>query len=122
MQSVSKIVYESVSSANMRKAINTAYTALFEGLTPQQKTRRAIRQSLPTSPGGWDAPAVSESGTPLRTSENSRPMSFAECLEYNVRNMFFHDGGRSNPKFEPGVARIAYTELGLWPESLVDWT
>ena len=122
MQSVSKIVYESVSSANMRKAINTAYTALFEGLTPQQKTRRALRQSLPTPPGGWDAPAVGESGTQLRTSENSRPMSFAECLEYNVRNLFFHDGGRSNPKFEPGVARIAYTELGLWPESLVDWT
>ncbi len=122
MQSVSKIVYESVSSANMRKAINAAYTALFEGLTPQQKTRRALRQSLPTPPGGWDSPAVSESGAPLRTSENARPMSFAECLEYNVRNMFFHDGGRSNPKFEPGVARIAYTELGLWPESLLDWS
>ena len=38
----------------MRKSINEAYSALFEGLTPQQKTRRALRQFLPEPPGGWD--------------------------------------------------------------------
>lgn len=121
MKSVSRIVYESVSSSMMRKSINEAYSALFEGLTPPQKTRRNLRQFLPEPPGGWDSPAVDGQGNRMFTTENSRGMSFAECLEYNIRNIFFHDGGRSNPKFEPGVARIAYTELGIWPEDLLDW-
>ena len=121
MVSVSQAVYECVSSAKMRKSINEAYEALFEGLRPPQKTRRAIRQLLPEPPGGWDSPALDASGRPLLTSEHSREMSYAECLEYNIRNMFFHDGGRSEPKFEPGVARIAYEELGIWPVGLPDW-
>lgn len=121
MVSVSRTVYECVSSAKMRKSINEAYEALFEGLRPPQKTRRAIRQLLPEPPGGWDSPALDASGRPLLTSEHSREMSYAECLEYNIRNMFFHDGGRSEPKFEPGVARIAYEELGIWPVGLPDW-
>ena len=121
MQNISRIVFESVSSSTMRKTINAAYSALFEGLTPQQKTRRNIKQFLPAPPDGWDSPATDQDGNRIYTSENARGMTFAECLEYNARNIFFHDGGRSNPKFEPGVARIAYTELGLWPERLLDW-
>ena len=122
MVSVSRTVYECVSSAKMRKSINEAYEALFEGLNPGEKTRRAIRTLLPEPPGGWKTLAVDKNGNELLTSENHRTMGCAECLEYNIRNSFFHDGGRSNPKFEPGVARIAYTELGIWPAGLADWT
>lgn len=121
MADISRIVYECVSSAGMRTAINRAYGALFEGLSPPQKTRRALRQMLPEPPGGWESPALDTSGNPLLTAEHARLMSNAECLEYSIRNMFFHDGGRTDPKFEPGVARIAYTELGVWPNDLGDW-
>lgn len=121
MENFSASLFETVSSALVRRAVNNMYSALFEGLTPQQKTRRDLRNILPEPPGGWAAPAVDEEGNRLHTIENGRPMNFAECLEYNIRNSFFHNGGRTNPKFEPGVARIAYTELGLWPQNLVDW-
>lgn len=121
MENFAGSLFDTASSAAMRKSLNEAYSALFEGLNPMQKTRREIRTLLPEPPGGWDSPAVDSDGNELRTVENGRPMNFAECLEFNIRNMFFHDGGRTNPKFEPGVARIAYTELGVWPPDLTDW-
>lgn len=121
MESFSRHLLENVSSAFVRRSANRAFNALFEGLTPQQKTRRAIRGMLPEPPGGWDSPAMDADGNQRFTAENGRPMTYAEALEYHIRNIFFHDGGRSNPRFEPGVARIAYKELGLWPEGLEDW-
>lgn len=121
MEPIAKYLLENVSNARVRRSVNRAFNALFEGLTPQQKTRRAIRGMLPEPPGGWDSPAMDADGNQRFTAENGRPMTYAEALEYNIRNTFFHDGGRSNPRFEPGVARIAYKELGLWPDGLSDW-
>lgn len=121
MEGFSGYLLENVASARVRRSANRAFNALFEGLTPPQKTRRAIRGMLPEPPGGWDAPAMDADGNQRFTAENGRPMTYAEALEYHIRNTFFHDGGRSNPRFEPGVARIAYKELGLWPEGLEDW-
>ena len=120
MESLGKIIYEGFDQANVRRTVMEAATALFEGLTPQQKARRTIRQLLPAPPNGWDAIAVDEQGNPLLTADNHNQMSIINCLEYHIRSIFFHDG-RSNPKFEPGIARIAYTEIGVWPEDLPDW-
>lgn len=120
MESLGKIIYDGFDKAKMRRTVMEAATALFEGLTPQQKARRTIRQLLPAPPNGWDAIAVDEQGNPLLTADNHNQMSIINCLEYHIRSIFFHDG-RSNPKFEPGVARIAYTEIGVWPEDLPDW-
>ena len=120
MESLGKIIYEGFDQAKVRRTVMEAATALFEGLTPQQKTRRTIRQLLPPPPNGWDAIAVDEQGNPLLTADNHNQMSIINCLEYHIRSIFFHDG-RSNPKFEPGIARIAYTEIGVWPEDLPDW-
>lgn len=123
MESLAKYMVETVSSATLRRTVNRAYGALFEaGLSPQKKTRRAIRGMFPEPPGGWDSPAMDADGNQRFTAENGRPMTYAEALEYHIRNTFFHDGGRSNPRFEPGVARIAYKELGMWPDGLADWT
>ena len=122
MEPIAKYLLETVSNARVRRSANRAFNALFEGLTPQQKTRRAIRGMLPEPPGGWDSPAMDADGNQRFTAENGRPMTYAEALEYNIRNIFFHDGGRTNPRFEPGVARVAYKELGMWPEGLADWT
>lgn len=41
-------------SKPMIEAATTAFSALFEGLNPAQKTRRAIRQFMEEPPGGWD--------------------------------------------------------------------
>ena len=122
MESFSRYLMENVSSAFVRRSANRAYGALFEaGLSPQKKTRRAIRNMFPEPPGGWDSVALGADSNPLLTAENARQVSYAEALEYHIRNLFFHDGGRTNPRFEPGVARIAYKELGTWPEGLLDW-
>ena len=117
-----RTLVESFDRAPMRHAATRAYTALFEaGLSPQKKTRRAIRAIIQAPPNGWDAPALDTEGEEILSADHQNRMTNAQCLEFTIRNNFFHDGGRSNPKFEPGVARIAYAELGMWPENLGDW-
>ena len=117
-----RTLVEGFDRAAMRHAATRAYTALFEaGLSPQKKTRRAIRAIIQAPPNGWDAPALDTEGEEILSADHQNRMTNAQCLEFTIRNNFFHDGGRSNPKFEPGVARIAYAELGMWPENLGDW-
>lgn len=53
MESLGKIIYEGFDRAKMRRTVMEAASALFEGLTPQQKARRTIRQLLPAPPNGW---------------------------------------------------------------------
>lgn len=122
MESLAKYMVETVSSATLRRTVNRAYGALFEaGLSPQKKTRRAIRGMFPEPPGGWDSVAMGTDGQPALTAESHRQVSYVEALENHIRNTFLHDNGATNPRFEPGIARIAYTELGAWPEGLLDW-
>ena len=117
--SFGRYLYENVDGARMRHALMEAGEMLLEALNPNQKARKAIRDLLPEPPGGWDSPAVGTDGEPLLTTSGNG-MSKINCLEYDIRNKFFHDS-RSNPKFEAGIARIAYGELGNWPEGLEDW-
>lgn len=102
------------------EAVNGAFSALFEGLSPSQKTRRAIRGLIQPPPDGWDAPALNQDGKPVK-SRNGNVLSWIVALETYIRDSFFHDPN-VNDKFEPGVARIAYTDLGMWPENVEDYT
>jgi len=95
------------------------YHALFEGLTPQQKTRRTIRAILNPPPSGWDSPAVRTDGSEF-VSEHGTTLTWDQVLETYLRGLVFRDKAIS-PKFEPGVARIAYGELGVWPEDIEDF-
>lgn len=97
----------------------SGFAALFEGLRPPQKTRRAIRNILPEPPGGWDSPAKREDGEDV-VSQHGNVLNWAVALEAYIRDTFFHDRQVSD-KFEPGIARIAYTEMGLWPEGMMDY-
>lgn len=110
---------KSLSSRAFAEAVSEAYAALFEGLNPYQKTRRALRALLPEPPEGWDAPAVDDSGNQV-VSRNGNVLSWIVTLETYIRDTFFHDRGIAD-KFEPGVARIAYTDMGLWPEGVKDY-
>lgn len=95
------------------------YRALFEGLTPQQKARRTIRAILNVPPDGWDSPAKRTDGTEF-VSEHGTTLSWDQVLETYLRGLVFRDKAISS-KFEPGVARIAYGELGVWPEDIEDF-
>lgn len=97
----------------------SGFAALFEGLRPPQKTRRAIRNILPEPPGGWDSPAKREDGEDV-VSQHGNVLNWAVALEAYIRDTFFHDRQVSD-KFEPGIARIAYTEMGMWPEGMMDY-
>lgn len=102
------------------EAARHAYKALFEaGLSPQKKTRRAIRTILPEPPGGWDSPAKKSNGEDF-VSRNGNVLTWDQVLETFLRGLIFRDNAIA-PKFEPGVARIAYTELGIWPEDVEDF-
>lgn len=106
-------------SRPMLEAATRAYRAIFEGLSPSQKTRRAIREFMEEPPGGWDSPALGNDGSPF-VSEHGNEMSWAVALEAYIRGEFFHRRGMPD-KFEPGIARIAYTEMGLWPDGIKDY-
>lgn len=101
------------------EAAMNGFVALFEGLNPGQKTRRAIRNLLPEPPGGWDSPAMTEDGNEV-ISQHGNVLTWAVCLETYIRETFFHDRNVAD-KFEPGIARIAYTEMGMWPEGVEDY-
>ena len=93
---------------------------LFEaGGSPQKKTRKAIRSLLPPPPGGWDSPARTQDGNPYVSMHGSE-LSWDQVLETHIRGLFFHNSGILE-KYEPAVARIAYTELGTWPGDLMDY-
>lgn len=106
-------------SRPMLEAVTRAYRAIFEGLNPAQKTRRAIREFMEEPPGGWDSPALGNDGSPF-ISEHGNEMSWSVALEAYIRGEFFHRRGMPD-KFEPGIARIAYTEMGLWPDGIEDY-
>lgn len=103
----------------MAEAISRCYRALFEGLTPQQKARRTIRAILPPPPDGWDSPARREDGSEF-VSEHGTTLSWDQVLETYLRGLIFRDKAIA-PKFEPGVARIAFGELGVWPDDIEDY-
>ena len=103
----------------MMEAGQLACTVLFEGLSPVNKARRAIRNILPVPPGGWDAPAQTPDGEPV-ISENGNELSWNLKMEAAIRDEFFHSDDIAG-KFEPGVARIAYQDLHLWPENVADF-
>lgn len=103
----------------MMEAGQLACTVLFEGLSPVNKARRAIRNILPVPPGGWDAPAQTPDGKPV-ISQNGNELSWNLKMEAAIRDEFFHSGDIAE-KFEPGVARIAYQDLHLWPENVADF-
>ena len=102
------------------EAVNGAFSALFEGLNPSQKTRRAIRNLIQPPPDGWDSPAQTPDGTEV-VSRRGNVLSWIVALETYIRDTFLHDPN-VNEKFEPGIARIAYNDLGLWPENVEDYT
>lgn len=102
------------------EAVTKGYKAIFEaGLSPQKKTRRALRSILPEPPGGWDSPAITDEGKPF-TSRSGNTLTWNQVLETYLRGLFFHDPKVAD-KFEPGAARIAYTELGVWPPGIQDF-
>ena len=102
------------------EAVRRSYSALFEaGLSPQKKTRRALRNMLPEPPGGWDSPAKRTDGSDL-VSQNGNVLTWDQALETYLRGLIFRDRAVA-PKFEPGVARIAYGELGIWPDDVEDY-
>ena len=103
----------------LAEAVSRTYHALFEGLTPQQKARRAIRAILNPPPGGWDSPARRTDGSEF-VSEHGTTLTWDQVLETYLRGLIFRDKAIA-PKFEPGVARIAYGELGIWPEDIEDF-
>ena len=103
----------------MMEAGQLACTVLFEGLSPVNKARRAIRSILPVPPGGWDAPAKTPDGKPV-ISQNGNELSWNLKMEAAIRDEFFHSGDIAE-KFEPGVARMAYQDLHLWPENVADF-
>lgn len=103
----------------MAEAGQIACTALFEGLSPVNKARRAIRNILPVPPGGWDSPAQTPEGNDV-VSLNGNVLSWNMKMEAFIRDEFFHSGEVA-PKFEPGVARMAYRDLHLWPEDVADF-
>lgn len=103
----------------MMEAGQLACTVLFEGLSPVNKARRTIRSILPVPPGGWDAPAQTPDGKPV-VSQNGNELSWNLKMEAAIRDEFFHSGDIAE-KFEPGVARIAYQDLHLWPENVADF-
>jgi hypothetical protein len=106
-------------SKPMIEAATTAFSALFEGLNPAQKTRRAIRQFMEEPPGGWDSVAMNEKEEPF-ISQHGNEMSWAMVLESYIRGEFFHRRGMPD-RYEPGIARIALLDMGLWPENLYDY-
>lgn len=106
-------------SKPMIEAATTAFSALFEGLNPAQKTRRAIRQFMEEPPGGWDSVAMNEKEEPF-VSQHGNEMNWAAVLEGYIRGEFFHRRGMPD-KYEPGIARIALLDMGLWPENLYDY-
>jgi len=104
----------------MANARHEAYSALFEaGGSPQKKTRKAIRNLLPPPPGGWDSTAQTPEGKPY-VSVHGNELSWDQVLETYIRGMFLHNSGILE-KYEPAIARIAYTELGAWPGDLMDY-
>ena len=56
--SFKKILVSAGITGPILEAVTGAHRALFEGLNPQQKTRRLLRSLLPEPPGGWDSPAI----------------------------------------------------------------
>ena len=106
--------------AGFCEAVSDAYSALFEaGGSPQKKTRKMIRRVLPEPPGGWDSPARDDTGEEF-TSQAGNVLTWDQVLETYIRGLFFRNSGIPE-KFEPAAARIAYTELGEWPEDLEDF-
>ena len=104
----------------MAQAITEAHSALFEaGGSPQKKTRKAIRKLLPVPPDGWDSTAKHPDGSPF-VSMHGNELTWDQVLETYIRGLFF-DRSPVAPKFEPAVARIAFTELGEWPGDLMDF-
>ena len=102
------------------EAVSSAYTALFEaGGSPQKKTRKMIRRVLPEPPGGWDSPAKHDDETDF-VSRNGNVLTWDQVLETYIRGLLFHNS-HIPEKFEPAAARIAFTELGEWPEDLYDF-
>lgn len=87
--------------------------AIFENAegSAQHKTRRVIREVLPKYSGHFDDVATDDKGKPILTQRGNE-QTVLQYLEGQLRDRYFHDG-RSNIKFEPGIARIAFGELGF---------
>lgn len=114
-----KFLERKITGSPIVESAMAGFAALFEGLNPGQKTRRAIRNLLPEPPGGWDSPAMTEDGNEV-ISQHGNVLTWAVSLETYIRETFFHDRNVAD-KFEPGIARIAYTEMGMWPEGVEDY-
>ena len=112
IESVCRMYGKPEMSSYLVEGFNSYLTALLEDAagTAQHKTRNVIRKLFPRLATKLDDIAVDENGQPLLTA-SGKEQKFIDMLEHRIRNEFFHDG--SNIRFEPGVARIAYGELGL---------
>lgn len=95
------------------EAICALTNVLFEDAasTATHKTKRVIREVLPQFSSIMDKVARDDNGNPILTSKGKEQTTL-EYLERQIKNTYFHDG-KANIKFEPGVARIAYGELGM---------
>jgi len=95
------------------EAISALTNVLFEDAasTAKHKTKRVIREVLPQFSYIMDKVARDDNGNPILTS-TGKEQTTLEYFERQIKNTYFHDG-KANIKFEPGVARIAYGELGM---------
>ena len=115
--SFKKILVSAGITGPILEAVTGAHRALFEGLNPQQKTRRLLRSLLPEPPGGWDSPAINADDGSEHVSTGGNVLTWIQALESHIRNALLHTRGM-NDKFEPGLARIYYQELKGWPEMI----
>ena len=95
------------------EAICALTNVLFEDAasTATHKTKRVIREVLPQFSSIMDKVARDDNGNPILTAKGKEQTTL-EYFERQIKNTYFHDG-KANIKFEPGVARIAYGELGM---------
>lgn len=103
-----------VGSTPVMEAIRAGYNAIFEDVegTSQHKTRKWLRKWLTEQGIQPDNVAVDDQGHPSLTAERKREQTYLEYFEHALRTKFFHNE-KNNIKFEPGIARIAYGELGF---------